>query len=57
MEHCKHIESLSREGGLKLLKHHRIIAWRESDQGWAGMRYSPRLAMFVLWFRTQDYDA
>ena len=37
MEHCKHIESLSREGGLELLKQHRIIAWCESDQGWAGM--------------------
>lgn len=37
MEHCKHIESLSREEALELLKQHRIIAWRESDQGWAGM--------------------
>ena len=53
----KQVDFLSREEGLELLKEHRIIAWRESDQGWAGMLYSPRLAMFVLWSGTQDYDA
>lgn len=53
----KQVDFLSREEGLELLKEHRIIAWRESDQGWAGMLYSPRLAMFVLWSGTQNYDA
>lgn len=33
----KQVDFLSREEGLELLKQHRIIAWRESDQGWAGM--------------------
>lgn len=40
----KQVDFLSREEGLELLKQHRIIAWRESDQGWAGMLCSNGIA-------------
>ncbi len=37
MIQCKHIFYGSREGTIKVLKKHQIIAWRESDQGFGDM--------------------